>query len=278
MSNTTTTIYGAAIQTALLRNLKLDFLANTTLNQKFDIVPDAIINDGDYPVLQYIAIGRGGHRNITGADGSYLNQLNWHTPSHASLYKHLPFILRPVVSDLTDEQRVNYALRRKEIHDNVEYYAYYLKKLPVETESPKLVISTVKDGEITTIPYIPTSTDLNPTPIELSPEGDMIVSGQYLSTTSPLSIILNENDISEITDACEVIYSNKAYSVISEIALVSSYNQVIKTESNGVFINFKEAIGAQCNILQCTGPYDLNSVNGRLDFSYELGASEMLAV
>lgn len=278
MSNTTTTIYGAAVQTALLRKLPLEYLPNTTLNQKFDIYPDARPSDNEFPHLQYFAIGRGGHRNITGSDGAPLNQLNWHVPSNSALYKQLPFVLRPIDLDLSSEQRTDYALRRKEIHDSKEYYAYYLKRLPVVIESPKLLLTTVKDGEPTTIPYIPTSSDLNPVPPELSPEGDMIISGQYLSTTSPLVITLNDFDIAEIINACEIIHSNRAYAVISEVALISALNRSVTTETNGSDINFNEAIVSQCNIIQCTGPYDLNSVNNRLDFSYELGASEMLAL
>ncbi len=278
MSNTTATIYGVSLQTAMLRNLPLEYPLNTTLNQKFSILENAYPSEGELPIVQYVAIGRGGHRNVTGADGASLNQLNWHVPSNSSLYSFLPFALRSTDNDFSAEKRSEYGLRKKEIYNEKEYYAYYLKKLMPVSESPKLLLSTVKDGETTTIPYIPSVSDINPIPPTLSPEGEVIVSGQFLCTTSPLLITLESDDIEQIVDACMIKYNNKAYAMISEIALVSAATRTVSDEAGGSAISYKEAIASQCCILQCTGPYDLNSISAKLDFSYELGASEMLAL
>lgn len=278
MSNTTTTIYGAALQTALIRRSTLDFPPNTTLNEKYDIYPDARPLEGEYPYMRYFAIGRGGHRNITGGDGEPLNQLNWHLANHSALYNQLPFVLRPLSSDLSNEERVNYAHRKVITQNNVSYYAYYLKKMPETESSPQLLLTTIEDGEHITIPYTPSASDLNPTPPELDPDGDVIITNQYLSTTSPLVISLSTKDIEEIINACDIIYSNTAYAVISEISLVSGVSRNVTGDSNGSSVTYDEAMVAQCNVLQCTGPYDLNSINDSLDFAYELGASEMLAI
>lgn len=278
MSNTTATIYGVSLQTAMLRNLPLEYPLNTTLNQKFDILPNAYPPQGQLPIIQYVSIGRGGHKNVTGADGASLNQLNWHMPSDSSLYSPLPFALKAADNDFSSEKRACYGLRKKEIYNEKEYYAYYLKKLEPVNESPKLLLSTVKDGETTTIPYIPSASDINPNPPTLSPEGEVIVSGQFLCTTSPLLITLESQDIDEIVNACMIKYNNKAYAMISEIALVSATTRTVSDEAGGSAISYNEAIACQCCILQCTGPYDLNSISAKLDFSYELGASEMLAL
>ena len=233
MSNTTATIYGVSLQTAMLRNLPLEYPLNTTLNQKFDILPNAYPPQGQLPIIQYVSIGRGGHKNVTGADGASLNQLNWHMPSDSSLYSPLPFALKAADNDFSSEKRACYGLRKKEIYNEKEYYAYYLKKLEPVNESPKLLLSTVKDGETTTIPYIPSASDINPNPPTLSPEGEVIVSGQFLCTTSPLLITLESQDIDEIVNACMIKYNNKAYAMISEIALVSATTRTVSDEAGG---------------------------------------------
>lgn len=278
MANAISTIYGASLQAAHLRSLPLDYPENTTLNQKFNIYPDSVPTVGTLPTMKYFAIGRGGHRHVVGGDGAPLNQLEWHRASHSALYSHLPFVVRPIANDLSAGERENYALRRVETHNAEQHYVYYLKRMIPGTDSPKLLLTTFENGIPTTTPYVPSSEDLNPTPPELDPDGSVPVSGQYLSATSPVSLTLTAVDISELINAVSIIYGNTAYAMISEVALVSGVDRTVTIDVNGSSASFEEAIVAQCNALQCTGPHDLNSISTRLDLSYELGASEMLAI
>ena len=278
MSNAISTVYGASLQAAQLRNLPLDYPENTTLNQKFNIYPDAIPATGTLPNLKYFSVGRGGHRHIVGADGAPLTQLEWHRASHSALYSHLPFVARPIANDLSSAERSLYALRKLDTFSGEQYYLYYLKRMAPGTDSPKLLLTTIEDGNSNTVPYIPSINDINPTPPELNPDGSVPVSGQYLSATSPVALTLSENDLAELINAATVLFGNSAYGVISEVALVSGVDRTVTIDVNGESTTFEEAIVAQCVALQCTGPHDLNSIRTKLELSYELGASEMLAI
>ena len=77
MTNVTRTIYASALQSAQVLGIPYDIVDNTTLNEKFGIL-DGIHPTEGYPVMQYLAIGRGGHRNASGADGASLTRLNTH--------------------------------------------------------------------------------------------------------------------------------------------------------------------------------------------------------
>lgn len=278
MSNVTTTIYGAALQAAHLRKLPLEYPKNTLLNEKFNIHATLRPNPGQLPDLKYFAIGRGGHRFTHGGDGEPLSQLNWHRSADAALFKHLPFIIRPVTDDLTADERLNYAMRRREVHNDIAYYVYYLKAMPVTTESPKLLLTTYSDGVGDSEPFIPSAKELSPTPPALKPDGTVPVSGQYLTTTSPVALKLSKKDINEVVSACEIIYGSAAYAVISETALVSAVERIVTIDVDGGNANFNEAICAQANIFECRGPHILDKQSSSLDLTYELGAVEMLAV
>ena len=278
MSNVTSTIYGAALQAAHIRNLPLEYPENTTLNEKFNISPAERPRPEQLPTLKYFAIGRGGHRFTAGADGEPLSQLNWHRASDASLFTHLPFVVRPIENDLSSDMRANYAMRKKELHDGKNYYVYYLKRIPETTESPRMILTTYVDGVGKSEPFIPSASDLSPEPPLLNQDGTVPVSGQYLTTTSPVALKLSKEDINEIVNGVEIIYGNLSYAVLSEVALVSGVDKVVSVESGSSSTNFNEAITAQSVILECRGPHILDRQSSSLDLTYELGATESLSI
>lgn len=278
MSNVTSTIYGAALQAAHLRNLPLEFLANTTLNEKFNILPNERPNPGQLPLLNYFAIGKGGHRFSSGADGEPMSQLYWHRSSHASLYKPIPFVVRPVDSDLDPDSRTRYALRRKEVHDGKNYYVYYLRRMTTSTEAPRLTLTTYEGGVGTSEPFIPSANDLSPSPPLLSPDGTVPVSGQYLTASSSVSLLLTKEDVAEIIDGIEIIEGSSGFAVISEVALISGWDKVVPIEAGGSETNMNEAIGCQCVILETRGPNILDRQATSIDFVYEAGMTEQLSI
>ena len=278
MSNVTSTIYGAALQAALLRNLPLEYLENTTLNEKFNILASERPKPGQLPTLNYFAIGKGGHRFTSGADGEPMSQLHWHRSSHASLYQPIPFVVRPVSNDLDAESRTQYALRRKEMHDGKNYYVYYLRRMPASGESPRLTLTTYDGGVGKSEPFIPSANDLSPTPPLLSPDGTVPVSGQYLTASATASLLLTKDNVTEIINGLDIIEGGSGFAVISEVALVSGLDKVVTIEANGAETNMNEAICCQCVILETRGPTILDRQATSVDFVYDMGMTEQLSI
>ncbi|WP_257292818.1 hypothetical protein [Endozoicomonas sp. ONNA1] len=278
MSNITRTIYGAALQTSQFLKAPIKIDNNTTLNEKFGIMDSATLDANESPYAKYLAIGRGGHKNVTGPDGSPVSGLHKHHSRDASLFIHLPFILRETDNDLTAEQRAGYAMRREERHGGRDYYAYYLKRLPDYENPPVTILTTVENGNSSSVPFVPSAQDLNPTPPELAVGGVTPASGDSLTTTAPVTYALSVNDINEIIEACRVINNDTAYAIISEIAIVTGVDRNITVPSGAGNVSFAEAIAAQTAILVCDGPYHLPSLNKALTLQYELGATEKLTI
>jgi len=277
MTNVTRTIYASALQSAQVLGIPYDIVDNTTLNEKFGILDGTHPTEG-YPTMQYLAIGRGGHRNASGADGASLTRLNTHRASDAALFRHLPFVLREVDNDLTAIERANYALRREETIDGVTYVAYYLMRINnanVDIDYNRVIVS---DGDQSTVPYTPSSSDLNPTPIEASSTGINVSDGEYLTASAGITLNFTANIINEIVNAAKIIYGEEEYATLSEIALVTGqdYTHSAVNDEGGSF-TYSEVIAAQVNT-HITLHQQLWLLNNSLTLEFNLGGTESLAI
>ncbi len=277
MTNVTRTIYASALQSAQVLGIPYDIVDNTTLNEKFGILDGTHPTEG-YPTMQYLAIGRGGHRNASGADGASLTRLNTHRASDAALFRHLPFVLREVDNDLTAIERANYALRREETIDGVTYVAYYLMRINnanVDIDYNRVIVS---DGDQSTVPYTPSSSDLNPTPIEASSTGINVSDGEYLTASAGITLNFTANIINEIVNAAKIIYGEEEYATLSEIALVTGqdYTHSAVNDEGGSF-TYPEVIAAQVNT-HITLHQQLWLLNNSLTLEFNLGGTESLAI
>lgn len=272
------TIYGSALQTAKLIDVPHVIQPNSTLNEKFSVADDFILPDDQVPFLGYYCIGRGGHKNATGPDGAPLMSLVPHQARDAALFEHMPFIMREVTNDLTDAQRANYALRVEQTHDNRQYYAYYLRRLDMSTTIPTVEYTVTTAGNSTTVPFEPTQGDLSPTPVDVPSTGTINTSGDVLSVRAPVSITFDKDDVSELENACEIIYGSAEYAVISEIGLCTGVDVDMPFQpETGSPYTVKEAGAVQVmSHLGCL--YVLSFSNNGFDLLLDLGASEPLPV
>ncbi|MBH14219.1 MAG: hypothetical protein CMF37_15005 [Leeuwenhoekiella sp.] len=277
MTNVTRTIYASALQSAQVLGIPYDIVDNTTLNEKFGIL-DGIHPTEGYPVMQYLAIGRGGHRNASGADGASLTRLNTHRASDAALFKHLPFVLREVDNDLTATQRARYGMRREETIDGVNYIAYYLLRIDNTNVDIDYNRVTVTDGDQSTVPYTPSSSDLSPTPTEVSPTGINVSDGEYLTASAGITLNFTSDIINEIVNAAKIIYGEEEYATLSEIGLVSGQDYTHSaTNSEGGSFTYAEVIAAQVNT-HITMHQQLWLLNNSLTLEFNLGGTESLSI
>lgn len=242
----TRTLTGSQLHTSRHLGLKHNVFEYTTLNQAISErtiianLPNPITlgmevlpsynyqTDSDKIFTKYIAIGNGGHKNITGSSGGASNGIPYtvpipHLATDTGLYNPIPIIGRKVTADLSIAERRRYCLRRT-IMVGSELWAFYFGLvLDYANVIPSANITYVVDGQESTIEYIPTMSNLRPTP----PTEDVTYDGSYGDVTAPVEIVWNEEQIQEIKDACRVLYGTENVAIISEIAICSGVEKAI---------------------------------------------------
>ena len=245
MDNNVRSIYGAYLQTCALLGFNVDIKPNSTLNQKFDLFPNEIFNSGETPTVKYLTIGNGGHTASMGVDGLPLINPVPHSPRHAALYNHLPFIIREVTEDLTPGERLLYRLRVPRTIDGVNYMCYYAKVLDLSTVEPKIELRNNTDGIITATDFTPSLADLNPVKPVIPVNGNITSTGNYLASTAKIEFVMNEAEITELLNACNIIYGSDNYAFISEIGLCSGVDRSLMGNFGGPPSAYTEAVGVQ---------------------------------
>jgi hypothetical protein len=236
---------GSILQTSQYLNKPLRIYPHSTLNEKLDISKDVQLAAGELPAVKYITIGDRGHGFIVGHNNKVKWQAVHHTPRHNALYNHLPFVLRPLGTDLEPAQRNRYRLRRLETHNGQQYFAYYLRVLDLTNVEPTLEYRHVLDGNTIATPYEPTIEDLNPIPPTLVTGSAVITTGDYVAATARVPFVMSPEDTQEFIDACLIINGEPGYALISEVGLVSGVDRVVTKEFNGQNQTYTEAIYAQ---------------------------------
>ncbi len=246
MESVVRSILGSLLQSNMLLGIPHDLKANTTLNEKFSIQAGIALPPNEYPRVKYFCIGNGGHQMTVGADSIPLTKINQHKATDAALFKHLPFVLRPLTNDLTAAQRINYALRKEVVFGSTNYIAYYLKRINMSTVVSELNYKAVNNGVVTTTPYSPAPSCLEPVPVVISNTGVNVLAGDYITTEAIVNVSFTAEDIVELLNVATVMFSDENYAIISEIGLCSGADKTISvTQTNGGNFNFDEAIGVQ---------------------------------
>lgn len=272
----TRSIYSAYLQSTQLSGLAFAMVPYTTLNEKFSVLAGVAPSQTDMPRLKYLAIGNGGHDLVVGAGGVAKIKPSQYKTTNAALYNHLPFALKLPEADFSDADRAKYGLRRLEAHNGTNYIAYYLRRIDFTSVQVGMNYHTVNSsGEVVT-PFIPDSTNLNPVKPPLSSTGVNLVSGDYVSASAPVNISFSANDVAELINVAEIIYSDADYAIISELGLVSGVDKVASSPGVGAgTVQQNEVICAQlCTMINVF--YQLNFNNQGIEVDLDLGATEPL--
>lgn len=248
ITNTVRTIYGNAVQTASLLGLPYTPIANSTLNERFSIEASAVLQQGQMPTLKYMCIGNGGSSSFIGSDGSPLDIVLPHDSTDAACFKHLPFILRETTNPLTPTEEAKYALKKQVTYNSVTYNAYYLKRLNLSNVSISLQKRNINNGIITSTPFIPDNSNLNPVPVDINNNGSNVVASDFVVATALLSVELTQQECNEIVNAATIIYGREEYGFISEIGICTGVDKVLPN-------SFNEAICVQVATFIATKQY-----------------------
>jgi hypothetical protein len=278
MENITRTVYSSYLQTCLALKKNFVAVANTTLNQKFGIQNGVDPAPGQMPGLAYWGIGNAGHSLSLDANGAPVTNVVQHRGTDAALFNHLPFVLRELNNDLSSVERARYALRRIEEHGGRNYFAYYLRRLDLAATAVNMEYTTVVDNVSTTTPFVPDSSNLNPTAPVLNNNGVNVVSGDYTSVTSPVTLSISAADAAELLNVALVIYNDERRAWVSEICLCSGVDKVVQSPGVGAgTIDFNEAIAVQV-MTHIAASYQMKFNNNGFQINLDVGATEPLFV
>ena len=263
MLKSTRTPYGTYLSLCKQFNITPTILNRTTLNEKFGVLAGIHPTNINDITTKYIGIGNSGLKLETGVFDNITRTTSVkRKPEAGALYNHIPFVMRPVGSDLIDIERKRYRIGPIETHDGIDYHVYYLRV--IEEDSLVPTITTIKyDGSDTPVvsEFVPDDSILNPT----HPTSTAITSSIHdkIAVQVQVKFMLTEQDIAEIKNACEIIYGNTGFATVSELGLFSGVDVQTEVARDGSNISITEA-----TVCQLTGSLtigrilDLGEVSG----------------
>ena len=270
-------VYAAHLQTCKLLDKPFTVLENSTLNQKFNVSPQEQAAVGVYPKLAYIAIGNKGATYDVGQGNYVLTTPIAHLARHASLYNHLPFVVRPAGDDLAPGERLMYRMRVPLTVGGVNYFAYYLRVFDLSSVIPVVELRNVSDGVITNTPFTPELSDLTPTHPTLSNTSLNNADGDYLVSTAKVVFTLTQGDITNIREAAQILYGDPRYAVINEIAVCTGIDKIVSGQLGGTTINYTESVLTQVAAF-ISQYHALTSSSSEVKIGLNIGSVEPLLV
>lgn len=299
MRFTVPTIYAGALATARELNIPYEVLPYTTINQAIDdpiIVPfqpsvitygsevyDDYDPDNDTKLFEskVFIIGNGGHQVVSGPVGGIpvVNAIA-HRATDAGLYKMIPFIARPVTNDLTALERQKYRLRKVITISGNLYAVYFGRVIDLSTASPDMTLITDVAGTEVVTSFIPTINNLRPTP----PVAGSQPSGNYTDVSTPVTVNFTATEVTELKQACLLMYGDENVAIISEISLCHGVDKQVtgRYPTSGTQVpaavapnTFFELASAQVSCHYVTF-YPVSYTNNGFDLTLDLAVTEPL--
>lgn len=275
MEVTTRSILGAHLQSCMLLQQPLTLVEHSTLNEKFGVAQDELPTDSEYPALNVAVIGNGGHTLAVTSKGIYYPKAQVHRPDDFALFSHIPFVCREINNDLSTAERLKYRLRVIDYIDNKPYVVYYGKVIDLANATPTVSKVTVANGITSMIPFTGTKANLSPVPVDLSSTTVNTTTGDYLASNSIAVLDLDSSAITEIINACDIMFGDKHTAVISEIGLCTSLTKQVYGDFNGNQQKYTEA--TCCQLYSSSACFhDLLSTGAKLGVNINVGAAEPL--
>lgn len=298
MRSVVRTAYGVMLQVCRYLGLSYPVYPNSTLNELLTdsqvvpfqpevstigmevAAPYDYETDSEFVKVQYIAIGNGGHLNITPTGGVPYTDTKPHMATDAGLFHWIPFVVKPIEEDLPPNVRSKYRLRKTMMIEGVLHVAYYLKELKMTATAPEMRYTTVRDGVATTTPFVPSPLHLKPQPAPIGSTND----GSMVDVAVNISIEFSEQDVTWLREACQLLYGNENYAIVSELAFCSGIDKPIieRYPVNGTQIaspvtdsTTVEAVAVQMAAV-ISHNYPLLSLSNGLVIKMDMGATEPL--
>lgn len=241
-------------------NIEYKYLANTTLNTKYNIFKPQQVNgtwsnvpaQGKVPSIGYFGVGIRGFYNITADDEiSPLSQPYSPKATEMDLYRPIPIRCVPAEYDLDSAEKKKYRMRTELTVDGNAYVCYWLKK--VEFDSALNLYQVDSAGTETTYDINNTVDQLTPSPA--APTTPTVVSGSNKIIVA--ANIKCEITGAEILEAINVIYHGDLRRArISEWGIYTGYDEEVTDPNN---VAYTEAKYVQLAAKRCTTGVDMSN-------------------
>lgn len=248
--NSQRTLYNVDLHLHQILGKDYEPIENTTLNEKFQVLPNDKLPAGIYPKLQYFAIGCGG--NVVMEDVSTYTY-NEHLPIDAALFQHIPFIMRNLTDgDLTAEEKKNYRLRVIQNFNGINYACYYLKVFPSWELKPTFyLIRTMESGESVSSPTLSAlnltnSSVLNPKPVNRNITFENQNTLGFVTKMAKITFSLTPTELEEIKKVLEIM--NLTDKIITEIGLVTGHDKTIGQDTEVTCAQIAMHIGVSLDL------------------------------
>lgn len=269
------TIYGSYLNVCKALSKPFKLLPNSTLNQKFGLFANEVPGLNETPSIRYLAIGNRGETYDAMSDGFILTTPIKHTPTHAALYNHIPFVVRPIADDISPSERLKFRMRVPFVLNGITYVAYYLRVIDIDSIDVSLEYRSITDSFIATSEFVTTISSLSPTPPTVSSTDLNNPNGDYIIASAKTVTVLNAQDISNILEACTILYNDPRYAVINELAICSGVDRVLQGNFGNITSNYTEAIGVQCTAF-LSQSHTLSVGTTEVKLSVNIGSGEAL--
>ena len=264
------TVAGMSLSTCRDFGAPLPYDQNSLLNTLWNVLPNDRPAANVYPQRCGITIGNGGIIQSVGTGGVLLNTDGPRSRKFTNLYSPIPFIVRPLSSDLTPAQREKYSGRTVVQVTGISYAVYWVLNVDFSQALLSRQIQTIVNGKVTGAQdYTNQSTDLQPTMPVVSSANLNQVNNTYVTTTLPVPISLTASDCQEIVNACKILYGDQAYATIREMGVVAGVKKAITLSDSS---QFKELMVAQIVSVHTGVKLDVNESGQDLTFTINGGS------
>lgn len=254
-----------------LRDIGVEFkpLANTTLNEKLNHYPDIQPNNGEYPIINYFAIGTGGTKRID-SDNNY--RYSEHSSIDGSLFNMVPFLLKTKDNDISKEEQKRYRFRKVIDVEGVEYIAYYLKMIETRKHTD-FYYEIISNDNHSLAKYNNNNEDiLNPKPLDKAIHINNLET-KYITALYKLYFTLSKNEITELMNVLSILKLDIRH--ITEIGVCSGIERDIITNDviSMVATNVQLAYFLDVDLILTLDLIN-NEAKELIDLYIEIGGSE----
>lgn len=223
----------------------------TTLNEHYEVLAEESLglkNSRDL-YLKYFTVGVRGS-NCDGKDSRGVTKLkvNQHQPIDANLFTAVPFIARPLDSDLDNFNREQYRMRVVEERNGIPYAFYWLKLINFDNYDPieNKIFRDPVTGVENVVPLVHRKDDLdNPQPVDFTSEGSVPISNEYVNSSAILDCSLTQADLREMSLACKIYFNDAGYASINEVGILYGMDTQNRGEiAGGATIQYTEVSSA----------------------------------
>lgn len=209
---------------------------STTLNTKFNVFKDRLPLQPR--LVKYFCWGVGGRQNDTSA----LSSAQFALGTNMAPYLIRPFRAVPFETDLTADERANYAMRQVRTINGIQYCLYYLKKIDFTQSEVQYIRTDPASGVITE--YALDYAGLNPVPPPSDDNGVITDVADEVSVVLPGTLVITGREVFE--SMAVIDGGDPRFAIASEVGFVSaSTESVTTTDFNNRPFSYDEAIMAQ---------------------------------